>query len=167
MLQTERLQLMPLDLKSLRLCLRNRAAMEKRLGLRPSGSSLPGVMRPIYRIKIANIAKDGRNYLFYTYWQIVLREEDRIIGEIGFKGPPDKEGAIEVGYGLEEAYWGKGYMTEALTALVGWAFAQPLVRFVVASTERANLPSRKVLERVGMQRYREDDRFLWWRLAKT
>lgn len=58
-------------------------------------------------------------------------------------------------------------MTEALTALAAWAFAQPRVRFVVASTERANLPSQKVLERVGMQRYREDDRFLWWRLAKT
>lgn len=95
-----------MNLESLRLCIRNKAALAKRLGLRPSGSGLPEVMRRIYRIKIANIAKDGSNYLFYTYWQIILAAEERIIGELGFKGTPDGEGSVEVGYGLEEAFIG-------------------------------------------------------------
>lgn len=164
-LHTARLRLIPLDLESLRLCLMDKAAMERRLGL-ASGGAFPGEMRPIYEIKIGKMAAVPESWLFCTYWQIVLQGENRIIGEVGFKGAPDERGRIEVGYGLEEAYRGKGYMTEALAVLMEWAFAQPGVRAVIASTDKDNLPSQRVLERAGMRREGEDGEHYWWMREK-
>lgn len=55
------------------------------------------------------------------YWgsSLVVRNFNGVInGDIGFKGEPDENKVIEIGYGLLEKYWNKGYATEALGALI-------------------------------------------------
>jgi RimJ/RimL family protein N-acetyltransferase len=58
----------------------------------------------------------------------------------------------EIGYVLARVHWGKGYMTEAATALRDWAFNQPEIFRVYATTSVDNIGSRRVMEKIGMTR---------------
>lgn len=86
-----------------------------------------------------------------TEWEIALVSGQRI-GGIGFKGTPDAEGIVEVGYGIDEAYRRKGYGAEAVKAMVKWALEQEGVRCVTAQTETDNSISQKVLLKNGFVR---------------
>lgn len=88
--------------------------------------------------------------LWYTAWKILLRSDGTEIGDAGFKGGPIR-GAVEIGYGIEDAFRGKGYMTEAAGALVEWAFGQNGVYVVHAQTEEGNAASRRVLEKLDFK----------------
>ena len=72
------------------------------------------------------------------------------VGGIGFFGPPDADGAVEVGYGLVAAARGRGLAGAALAQALGIAAAHG-VRVVRADTDPANLPSSRVLERAGFR----------------
>jgi ribosomal-protein-alanine N-acetyltransferase len=58
----------------------------------------------------------------------------------------------EVGYGLASAAWGKGYMHEALTALLDYGFTKMNLNRVEADIDPRNLASAKSLERLGFTR---------------
>lgn len=96
-------------------------------------------------------------------WQIILKDERAAVGSACFMGPPDAEGVVEIGYGLHEAYRGRGLMAEAVRALTSWALAQDGVRAVAAETEKGNGPSRRVLERCGFLLVEEREGRLFWR----
>ena len=71
------------------------------------------------------------------------------IGVGGFHGPPERDGQVEIGYAILPAYEGRGYATEAVRLLAGWALAQPGVRRLVAHVERRGVASLAVLRRAG------------------
>ena len=58
----------------------------------------------------------------------------------------------EVGYGLASVYWNQGYMIEALTALVDFAFGTLRLRRLEADVDPRNANSLKVLDKLGFQR---------------
>ena len=76
------------------------------------------------------------------------------VGGICFKGAPNAEGAVEIGYGIDEAYQRKGYATEAVRGIVNWALEQEGVQCVTAQTESNNTISQKVLLKNGFFRDR-------------
>jgi len=57
---------------------------------------------------------------------------------------------VEVGYGFQPEYWGRGLATEIATACVGYAFDVLHLPSVVGLTVPHNTRSRRVLEKVGM-----------------
>ena len=57
-----------------------------------------------------------------------------------------------IGFGIDAAYQGNGYATEAVNGMVKWAFAQENVRCVTAQTEQDNNRSKKVLRNNGFVR---------------
>jgi RimJ/RimL family protein N-acetyltransferase len=59
---------------------------------------------------------------------------------------------VQIGWRLASNRWGKGYATEAATAALDFAFNQLNLNEVVAFTSTLNLPSQKVMQRLGMQR---------------
>ena len=59
---------------------------------------------------------------------------------------------VEVGYALARPYWGKGYMTETLRAMINLAFTQLDIFRVQAFCDVDNLGSARVMEKAGMQR---------------
>nr|WP_246102378.1 GNAT family N-acetyltransferase [Streptomyces piniterrae] len=73
------------------------------------------------------------------------------LGSIGFHGPPDDTGWVEIGYDLSPSARGAGWATDAARLLAGWAAARPEVRTVCALTEPENVPSQRVLERAGFR----------------
>jgi len=80
------------------------------------------------------------------------RSERRVVGSVVFAGRPGTDGVAEMAYGVEEASQGRGYATEAVTACVAWAFEQPGIQAVRATTFEWHIPSLRVIEKVGMSR---------------
>jgi ribosomal-protein-alanine N-acetyltransferase len=81
-------------------------------------------------------------------YMIALKEINKVIGMID----PRIEGLkVGVGYVIGRAHWGRGYMTEATCAIIEWAFQQPSIYRVYATTDVENIGSRRVLEKAGMQ----------------
>jgi GNAT superfamily N-acetyltransferase/Fe-S-cluster containining protein len=79
-----------------------------------------------------------------------LPDPPTLVGSVGFKGPPDPEGVVEIGYSILPAYQGRGLATEMTAALVQWA-AEQGARLVQAQVKPVNTASIRVLERLGFQ----------------
>lgn len=82
---------------------------------------------------------------------VVDRESRSVIGTVGFKGPPDSTGMVEIAYGIVPSCEGQGYATEAAAALVGFASASRQVRLVRAHTLPASNASTRVLVKCGFR----------------
>jgi ribosomal-protein-alanine N-acetyltransferase len=80
-------------------------------------------------------------------WAIIQKNRNHAIGMIGFRPDGHK---WELGYVLTRAYWGKGYMTEAVKALVDWALKQSEIYRVWAVCDLENRASSRVMEKAGM-----------------
>ncbi|MEJ2748505.1 MAG: GNAT family N-acetyltransferase [Anaerolineae bacterium] len=106
------------------------------------------------------------NHLWATYWLIVPQATLVGAGMTGFKGYPNEKGEAEIGYGMYAPYQNKGYMTEAVMALVDWALARPECTAVTAETAVTNQPSIRVLQKVGMSQTGEKDGHFYWRINK-
>lgn len=64
---------------------------------------------------------------------------------------------VEIGWRLAREHWGHGYATEAATAALAFAFGDRALEEIVAFTVPANIPSRRVMGRLGMRRLPADD----------
>ena len=82
-------------------------------------------------------------------WYAVRIDEDCPIlcGGVGFKGPPDKRGMVEIGYSVLPEFEGQGLTTEMVGGIVQWAKQQPQVRHIEAETNTDNRASIRVLEK--------------------
>jgi len=83
---------------------------------------------------------------------IVHAEDETLIGEAGFHGPPDRTGTVEIGYSIVPEYRDRGFASEATRALVEAAFSSPEVQRIVAECIDDNRASLRVLEKLGMRR---------------
>jgi RimJ/RimL family protein N-acetyltransferase len=84
-----------------------------------------------------------------------LRATGEFIGFIGldpmdFVIPGVPQPAVEIGWRLARAHWGKGLATEGARAVVQFAFGTLHLEEVVAITVPANIRSRRVMEKIGM-----------------
>jgi len=70
---------------------------------------------------------------------------------------PNMPGAIEVSWRLGRPYWGQGYATEAAQDAVRFGFEELGLDEIVSITVPANVPSRRVMERIGMTHDPSDD----------
>lgn len=89
---------------------------------------------------------------------VMVRTADELaIGGMGFHGPPDDNGCVEVGYDLVDAARGNGYATQALRALSEWAMTHSEVTSLLAVTAPDNAPSQRVATRAGYVRLPDRD----------
>jgi RimJ/RimL family protein N-acetyltransferase len=65
--------------------------------------------------------------------------------------------AVEIGWRLARAHWGRGYATEGARAALAFGFGPLGLREIVSLTTPANTRSRAVMERLGMTRNPADD----------
>ena len=167
-IQTERLKLIALTLDQLRLCLAAPQQLERELGL-----PVPRIVmsEPVPRaigLKIAKMAgAEVKNHPWYTYWLVVISPQTVGAGLVGFKGQPNDQGEVEIGYGIDSAYRNQGYTTEAVKAMIAWAFQQPQCRSIIAlDTAKSNIASNRVSEKAGMTVYQETEDTLSWRITR-
>jgi len=84
-------------------------------------------------------------------YAIELKSENKVIGSIGFMGyKPKNEGKLEIGYVLNPAYQGKGYMTEALIGAFKHIKINNIAKRIVLMHDVLNVKSGNVMKRAGM-----------------
>jgi RimJ/RimL family protein N-acetyltransferase len=96
----------------------------------------------------------------FGLWAVEIAQVTPFAGFIGLAIPRFEAHftpCVEIGWRLWHAYWGHGYATEGATAALHFAFCSLSMQEVVAMTTTSNLPSRRVMERIGMTRSPEDD----------
>ncbi|KTG28038.1 GNAT family N-acetyltransferase [Haloferax profundi] len=81
----------------------------------------------------------------------VVCDDGTPVGSIGFKAPNVINGAVEVGYSVAPDHWGKGYATDALRTICGYAFRERRLNKVYANAYETNPASCRVLEKAGFQ----------------
>ena len=158
-IETERLVLFPYTAENLALFNSDLPLFEETYGVVYRGEELDYLLIGFLKKLEKEIAEDPAHYLFFTEFLITLKENSRVVGSIDYKYIP-RNGVTEVGYGMNPAYTGHGYMTEALTAFLD--FGKKLgIRTVRADTLPDNVKSQNVLKRCGFRFLREDGN-LWW-----
>ncbi len=82
-------------------------------------------------------------------WAMRLKSDPRVVGIVDFGLRDATTGAVH--YALAEEHWNKGLMTEAVRAVLDWAFgAYPKLKTVTTSAVTVNIGSRRVMEKCGM-----------------
>ena len=107
-LQTERLSLRPMSDAELQ------TLME---AVRPRDAELADA----YNDMLRGSREHPQARLWYTAWGAYRKNTGELVGDLCFKGPSAQP---EIGYGMIEAFWGRGYATESAGAMCRWALAQ-------------------------------------------
>ena len=76
------------------------------------------------------------------------------IGRAGFGITENNE--VEVGYALHKKFWGQGYASEALIALLEYAKEHIDAEYIIAYADVDNVGSTRVMEKSGMEYYKTD-----------
>jgi RimJ/RimL family protein N-acetyltransferase len=164
MIETERLHLVPLTYDQLILYIRADNSLEKELLLNESIRTIsPDLKEAFENTILPNVADTQKNYLYSTLWTLILKAENKMVGDLCFFGEPNPEGEIEIGYGTYDEFQNKGYMTEAVGGMIEWGKTQPNIRTIIAGTEKNNSASFTVLERNGFKKYGETETLFKWR----
>jgi RimJ/RimL family protein N-acetyltransferase len=78
-----------------------------------------------------------------------------VVGHVGFHGPPDDAGMVEVAYSVDSALRRRGHARRLLAAALEWAASEPAVRTVRASISPDNVASLATLRPFGFSRVGE------------
>lgn len=84
-------------------------------------------------------------------WGIEHRQDQHLVGTVGY--PTIRAGGYigEAGYVLSRPYWRQGLMTEALGAVLDFGFRHMALRRIEATCRIDNIGSYRVMEKCGMQ----------------
>ncbi|HFJ9465532.1 MULTISPECIES: GNAT family N-acetyltransferase [Bacillus] len=114
---------------------------------------------------VENVKQDSA-LLPWGAWYVLRKEDDSVLGDIGFKGKPNEDQTVEIGYGFIEKYWNQGYATEAVKELIDWAFKTGEVETIIAETLIDNYSSMRVLEKLHMKRVNATETMINWKIEK-
>ena len=95
--------------------------------------------------------------------------EGRLVGDVGISPADGEPAVLKVGYTVSPAFQGRGFATEAIAALVDYAFDTLGADVVRAYASADNTPSIRVAEKVGMrlvERYEHRDTDGTWQVVR-
>ena len=166
MIDNEDLKIIALTHPQLTRYLEANNLLEKELGLKQNNRNVsPDVKEMVESFTLPKIKEAGaKDFLFYTFWIVVDKKINTIVAELGFKGPPNDAGEVEIGYGTMPGFQGKGYMTRAVKCVIGWAVSRDDIKTILGSVDKTNPASLRVLEKTGFEFYDEKEGLLWWKI---
>jgi RimJ/RimL family protein N-acetyltransferase len=85
-------------------------------------------------------------------FKMMLRDNGTEVGRCGFTGPPDANGVVEIAYGVDEKFRGRGYATEAAMGLSTFASTDLRMRVLRAHTLPQENASTNILKKCGFTR---------------
>ena len=155
-LMTERLELIPATLELADADLFNRLEFSHRLNARVLDSWPPPRNDENSMKQTVDFLRRNHEAAGWAAWYFVANRHKRVaVGVGGFKGIP-AAGAVEIAYSLLPEFQGKGYATEAVAALLDWAFGHEEVVRVVAAMPPELASSIRVLENAGFKNVGKD-----------
>jgi [ribosomal protein S5]-alanine N-acetyltransferase len=166
-LQTPRLRIIPLSKEQLASYSISDYSLENSLNVNAIPRIVPEFLTNVITNKVLPHLNDNtKDPLYFTFWTIISKQENVMVADLCFKGEPNENGEIEIGYGTYPAFEGKGFMTEAVGEMVRWAFTQSNVQAVTAQTDPTNIASQKILEKNNFVEYGRTAENILWRIDK-
>lgn len=105
-------------------------------------------------------AEKSWNELGYGRFAVEVTDTSELIGFVGLaqcKFQSHFTPAVEIGWRLAHKFWNMGYATEGAIAVMSWAFDKRGLHEIVSFTSATNSRSRRVMEKIGMERDIADD----------
>lgn len=165
MIETKRLTLKPLSYEQLVKYTKCDNSLEEELNLNETSRTISAELKEAFEQTILpNVADKSKNYLYSTLWTAISKTENKMVGDLCIVGEPNTDGEIEIGYGTYDEFQNKGFMSEIVSGIIIWSKTQPLVKAIIASTEKTNTASFKVLEKNNFIKISETETLYNWKL---
>lgn len=87
----------------------------------------------------------------FAMWAVDAKETGEFVGQCGLYPAEGTGPEIELAYHYNVSVWGKGYGTEAASAVLAYAFGALELDRVIAIVMPENAGSRRVVEKAGMR----------------
>jgi RimJ/RimL family protein N-acetyltransferase len=150
---TPRMRLVPTTARLVRAEIEDRIAFAALLGATVPESWPPEMLADALPWFLRQLEEHSDWSGWLSWYGIVIDPSPQppiLVGSAGFTGPP-RDGAAEVGYSVLPEHQRRGYASEMVRALIDWAFARPGVQRLIANTTTDNVPSIRLLCRVGFE----------------
>ena len=102
---------------------------------------------------LSNYAEYQKNN--FGRWAVIQKESKQFIGWCGLK--KNEQNLIDIGFRFFKQEWGKGYATEAAKATLDHGFHILNINEIIGRAATANKASIRVLEKIGMQFWKQGD----------
>lgn len=112
------------------------------------------------RKAIAAVQETPRQFYFLVMEE---KETGTYVGQVGYTVAAETllGKLVHMGYFIQEMFWGKGYMTEAVKCLLAFAFLEDDVIRVSTGCLKENIASARVMEKCGMIKEADRKKFSW------
>jgi RimJ/RimL family protein N-acetyltransferase len=148
---TNRLRLVSMSVPFMRaLVAGDLATAEREVGARVP-DWLPGQLEHFLQYRLAQL--DGEPSIRRWLGRSMVIDDDgpRVVGTIGFHGPPDDQRRLEIGYSVDPTYRRRGFASEAVRAMFDWAASEHDVHRFIASISPSNEPSLRLAAGFGFR----------------
>jgi RimJ/RimL family protein N-acetyltransferase len=150
-LKTDRLELIACTLEIVQAETRFRSLLYHLLDARVPDNWPPPLNDEQSLLWLLEKCQENPHQVGWLSWYFVLNDRvknERVaIGNGGFKGEPTPDGTVEIGYSILPEYQNRGYGTEAVKALLNWAFQHSEVKRAIAETLPELKASQRLLEK--------------------
>lgn len=162
-IHTNRLILLPFTLEITKLLMAGDTSIFPKLGLQctpywPDQEAIDTFPKIIKNLELVPEPSGFESYM------VVHRHSMTVIGDAGFKGLPNADGEVDLGYAIIVQAQRNGYGLEVARGLVNWAFQQPDVKAITARCLLGNTASARLLHKLGMQEVNRDDELIRWKM---
>lgn len=127
------------------------------IALRGNAENMKYIPRPLIvneemALAHINMILDNRKEGNAINWVITEKNNDSLIGIIGFFRTQHENFRSELGYMILPQYHGKGYVTEAVNLILDFGFSALNLHSVSAIIDPNNVASARVLEKNGFRK---------------
>ncbi|WP_439881235.1 GNAT family N-acetyltransferase [Pontibacter sp. MBLB2868] len=164
-IHTERLVLIPFTLPVADALLQGEVGILRKIGLLPTPywpdqEAIETLPKIIKNLKLVHEPTG------FESWMVVLKSNMTVIGDAGFKGLPNADGEVDIGYAIIKQEHKKGYGMEVANGLAEWAFLQPVTKAITAKCLIGNTASARILHKLGLRETERNDKLISWRKDK-
>jgi RimJ/RimL family protein N-acetyltransferase len=165
-IRTQRLELIASDAAMARAAVVDRARLAELLDAKVPRAWPPSLLGEDEVSFADRLEKEGELEGWLNWFVVRVGRARTLIGGCGMGGPPNSVGEVTIGYALLDEFQRKGYATEAVGALIDWAFEDPRTRAIVAQTHPHLTPSIRVLEKNGLKLEKQDGELMTFALRR-
>jgi len=160
-LESKRMEIIPLTLHEMRIFIKSRSDYEKHAKLTVTGVEVPEFYREEIKEMIQQEPESwtskNKEYLFHTFWLMIIKETKTIVGQFVFNGRPNEIGEVEIFFMVEEPHRRNGFSTEAMLEILRWGCKTKLFKKVYIEADYNNKAAMASLHKLGFRKQPEDE----------
>lgn len=146
---SDRLDLVPMTLELMQALQRGDRQSAQEMVAYRIPADWPQGIESVLRFRVASAQAHPEALPLLLRAMVLRADPEVVVGRIGFHGPADDTGMLEIGYEVFPEYRRRGYAREAVLAMFDWAQRDPAVLRFRATVSPENLPSRQLVAELG------------------